>query len=146
MSAVSSAPSETSAWLAPSGSSLVGPSPSIVLEAQNKPLVPPKPKAFRLRSLPSSIAVDELRIWLEGLNVSRGLEGIPQLLQLSLAPVDAEYSHAIVTFSSTPSVFRKLDKGFMFPGPNGCEIEVDDHFLGLTVLYAPQSPTTAVAE
>jgi hypothetical protein len=111
-----------SAWLATSES-------SAVQEPQNKPLAPSKPKAFRLRSLPSSITVDELRIWLKGLNVSSGLEDIPELLQLCLAPADAENAHAIVTFSSTPSIFRALDIDFIFPGPNGCEIEVDDHFL-----------------
>lgn len=132
--------------MGPSESCPVEPTATTVQEAQKKALAPSKPKAFRLRSLPSSVTVDELRTWLEGLNFSSGLEDTAQLLQLSLAPVDSVYSHAIVTFSSTPSIFRALDREFMFLGPNSCEIEVDDHFLGLTVLYAPQNPATAVAE
>jgi len=99
---------------------------------------------FRLSRIPkASASKEEIQTCLQGLTVlasaqsitpSQGLstheDDISPDFKVSVASIDLEYSQAIVTFTS-PIVLppRML-------GPHGHEIEIDDHFQGLTVLYA----------
>lgn len=93
-----------------------------------------KTKTLRISSLPASATVESVREWLGKENVLNKRNCAPlNVLQLSLAPRGKSTTQATVTLKDLPlDIMESLGD---LEGPDDSAVIVDDHFLGLTVLY-----------
>ena len=99
---------------------------------------PPRPKTIRISRIPKAISREKLQTWLESLTPSNKLLETKNVIQLSIAPENEEFSQATVTLLSLPPHFQNLGEDTIScEGPDTCEITIDTHFLGMTVLYDP---------
>jgi len=119
-------------------SDLDQPMRSIKIDPQQELL---RPKFIRISRIPKTIGVEELRAWLETLTTSFTSQNQAQedcdvsKFKISLAPVDSKYSQAIVRTAFD----LKIPRTETLVGPSGHELDVDDHFKGMTVLHVGES-------
>ncbi|RDW87769.1 hypothetical protein BP5796_03463 [Coleophoma crateriformis] len=107
----------------------------------------PQSSTFRLSGIPKDFgSKEEIQAWLQCLPGFAGSQNTASSskepacrensnsldIKISIASENLRYSQAIVTVTSTSSIAIPA----RIKGPPGHEIEIDDHFQGLTVLYA----------
>ena len=112
-----------------------------VSSKNNIPYVSPaktktKTKTFRISLIPNSLTYDEVKTWLEDLELSHGLSNSKNVVQLSIAPAIPRYLQATVTFVEVPPVLKEAETGTLhINGPEKSEMAIDSHFRGMTTLY-----------
>ena len=98
----------------------------------------PRLKTIRISRIPRVVSYGKLAEWLERLEVSTEPVASQNVIQLSLAPNNADFSQATATFNTVPVLFRNVDKGPQnVDGPEESRIVIDIGFDGMTVLYDP---------
>jgi hypothetical protein len=92
-----------------------------------------KTKILRISSLPPTATYETVRLWLDGDNQLARINLAPlEVVQLSIAPRSSAMQ-ATVTLKDLPiEIGKSLGE---LQGPSSASVVVDDHFLGLTVLY-----------
>lgn len=121
---------------------------STLLNDQKDPTSAPrdrKTKTLRVSSIPEAATLESVRRWLQGEKTLSKLNDAPlDILQLSLARRGKSTLQATVTIKDLPShIPNSLGE---LEGPDHSPINVDDHFLGLTVLYEGIAPIKVKAE
>ena len=95
-------------------------------------------KTIRISRIPKAVTLEKLTTWVDGLALSVEPPETQNLIQISLAPEDAEFAQATATFLCLPSQFEDLgENARLCDGPDKCRLTVDTHFVGMTVLYDP---------
>ncbi|KAI9838289.1 MAG: hypothetical protein M1819_005557 [Sarea resinae] len=99
------------------------------------------------------VTLEELREWLEKsptepdtVSQSDFTVHKPSIIKVSLAPVDSRFAQAVVT---TDRDLLQDGQSQDMQGPRGCELTIDDHFEGMTVLSTDDtadSPDSIAAE
>lgn len=108
----------------------------------------PKAKTIRISQIPRTVDRDELYVWLKGWTVPTGPQNSAQQSvaqvasstlnklespEILIVPFDSSYYQALLRDSSIDHDILKYE---MILGLHGCEYSIDEHFRGITVLYA----------
>ena len=97
-----------------------------------------KTKTFRISLIPYSLTHDEVKNWLEGLELSHGPSSSKNVVQLSIAPAIPRYFQATATFIEIPPLLKGAETRTLYvDGPEKSELVVDSHFHDTTILHDP---------
>ena len=126
------------------------PPPPPVSSRNDTPYVSPaktKTKTFRISLIPDSLTHDEVKTWLEDLELSHRPSSSKNVVQLSIAPAIPRYLQATVTFIELPLLLKEAETGTLcVNGPEKSQLVVDSHFHDMTVLHDPGHANPAILE